>query len=74
MVYVDEWITIGYSQEPVVEPSVPYNPYWDWLVKNWQWVALGGGGLAGLYLLTRKGPPVIVIPPYISPRRREEEE
>ena len=71
VVYVDEWVTVGYSDEPVIEPSSPFNPYWDWIVKNWKLLAVGGGGLFALYLFTRKGPPVIVVPEY-RPRRREE--
>jgi len=71
VVYIDEWVTLGYSEEPETEPKSPWNPYWEWIVKNWKWLAVGGGGLFALYLFTRKGPPIIVIPEY-RPRRREE--
>ena len=69
VVYVDEWITLGYSQEPVVEPSLP--PEWlEWIKQNWKWLAIGGGALTGLYLLTRKGAPVFA--PQIVIRREGE--
>jgi hypothetical protein len=63
----DVWLTLGYSEEPVIEPGLP-GPGWEELLKEYWWVAAGGIGLAGLYILTRKGQPLIVMTqPYYPP-------
>lgn len=56
----DVWLTLGYSDEPTIEPGTP--PEWiEWLEKNWKLLALSAVGLTGVYLFTRKGPPVVVL-------------
>jgi len=73
----DVWLTLGYSEEPVIEPGEG-GPTLEELLKEYWWLAAGGIGLAGIYLLTRKGQPLIVMTqPYYPPpreRRKEEEE
>ncbi len=73
----DVWLTLGYSEEPVIEPGLP-GPGWEELLEKYKWWIAGGVGLAGIYLLTRKGQPLIAMTqPYYPPpreRRKEEEE
>jgi hypothetical protein len=73
----DVWIIIGYSKEPVIEPDTGTDWLGEWMKEYW-WLAAGGIGLAGLYILTRKGQPLIVMTqPYYPPpreRRKEKEE
>lgn len=75
VVTFDVWLTLGYSEEPVIEPDMPSQWLEEWMKEYW-WLAAGGIGLAGIYLLTRKGPigPLIVTVPYYPRERRKEEE
>ena len=70
----DVWLTLGYSKEPVIEPGLP-GPGWEELLKEYWWLAAGGIGLAGIYLLTRKGGPLVVFTqPYYPPPSKGEKE
>jgi len=73
----DVWLVLGYSKEPVIEPGMP-GPGFDEFLEKYKWWLAGGIGLAGIYLLTRKGQPLIVMTqPYYPPpreRRKEKEE
>lgn len=58
----DVWLTLGFSEEPVIEPGEPWTPPWgDW--PWYYWVGIGGGALLLLYLLTGKRPSVLVVTP-----------
>jgi hypothetical protein len=73
----DVWLILGYSKEPVIEPGMP-GPGLEEFLEKYKWWLAGGIGLAGIYLLTRKGQPLIVMTqPYYPPpreKRKEEEE
>lgn len=60
-VLFDIWITLGYSEDPVIEPGAPEPPWWETL-EWWQWLLVGGFSLAGIMLITR-GPTVIIARP-----------
>jgi hypothetical protein len=57
----DVWVDIGYSETPS-QPPKPTFDWQAWLEENGIWIAVGGVALAGIYLFTRKGPPVIIVP------------
>ena len=61
-VLFDVWVTLGYSEEPVIEPGAPEPPFWEKLTW-WQWLLIGGVALAGVIIVTKRGKPVIVITP-----------
>ena len=71
-VYAD--LIIEYTgDEPTSTPTGV--SFWEWVQKNWVWVAGGGFVVGSVLLLTRKGAPTFVVQvPQIQYRRREEEE
>ena len=78
IVTYDAYVTLGYSEKPAIDPSAGKS--WleeigEWAKNNSALLIVGGVGVAGVYTLTRKGPPTFVVQvPQIQYRRREEEE
>ena len=70
------YITLGYSEKPVIDPSTGRS--WleemlEWAKNNSTTLIVGGVVVTGAYVLTRKGIPTFVIQTPIY-RRKEEEE
>ena len=61
VVAYDIYATIGYSEEPVIEPSVPEPPWWKGITW-WQWLLIGGVAFAGVMIVTREKPVIVVTP------------
>ncbi|MDP2952549.1 MAG: hypothetical protein Q8O76_04455 [Chloroflexota bacterium] len=71
-VYAD--LILEYTgDEPTAAPGAPSDP-WAWVKENWMWIAGGGVVLGSVYLLTRKGQPLIVMTQPYYPRVKGEEE
>ena len=76
-VLCDMYITLGYSEKPVIDPSTGRS--WleemlEWAKNNSTTLIVGGVVVTGAYALTRKGPPTFIVQiPQIPYRRREEE-
>jgi len=59
VVEFDVWVTLGYSEPPSVEPGI--DPQEDGLAKYLPYIVAGGGALLLIYLLTGRGPSVVVV-------------
>ena len=69
-VYAD--LLLEYTgDEPNATPGGAGDP-WVWVKENWMWLAGGGVVLGSIYLLTRKGQPLIVMTQPYYPREKGE--
>ena len=77
-VLCDMYITLGYSEKPVTDPSTGkswLDEMLEWAKNNSTTLIVGGVVVTGAYALTRKGAPTFIIQqPQLPYRRRREEE
>jgi len=71
----DAYVTIGYGEQPITNPTTGrgiLEGVGEWARNNAPLLAVGGIAVTGAYVLTRRGPPVIVVTPPAAVYRREE--
>ena len=56
----DIYANFGFSEEPKTDPGVTPD-WWVWLQENGKWVALGGAGLAILYMMRKPSIPIVIV-------------
>ncbi|GAH51016.1 unnamed protein product, partial [marine sediment metagenome] len=58
----DIWLTLGFSEKPATDPEEEPFDWWEWFRDNAWWISLGVLG-AGLIIMYRPSPPVIIYQP-----------